>query len=257
MTAVLRNRNLAVGTFLIGLIGIVIYGTVTLLPLFLQDLLGYTAYDSGLAVSPRGIGALISLLIAGQLVGRIDSRALVAVGLGIRALSLFMLGNLNAQIGMWNIVWPNVINGFANGFLFVPLTTMTLGTLSNEQMGRGTGLYNLTRNMGASFGISMVTTMLIRGGQRHQALLAGHMSPYDLPFRDLLGQLQHFLALHFGVAPALDRAYGILYGLLRQQAMLWSYVDDFRLLAVLTLCCLPFLLLFRKGLARRRAIPSH
>ena len=254
---VLRNRNLAVGTFLIGLIGIVIYGTVTLLPLFLQDLLGYTAYDSGLAVSPRGIGALISLLIAGQLVGKIDSRALIATGLGIRALSLFMLGNLNMQIGMWNIVWPNVINGFANGFLFVPLTTLTMGTLPNEQMGRGTGLYNLTRNMGASFGISMVTTMLIRGGQRHQELLAGHMSPYDLPFRDLLSQLEHFLALHAGVAPALERAYGLMYGLLRQQAMLWSYVDDFRLLAVLTLCCLPFLLLFRIGLARKRPVPVH
>jgi DHA2 family multidrug resistance protein len=254
---VLRNGNLAVGTFLIGLIGIVIYGTVTLLPLFLQDLLGYTAYDSGLAVSPRGIGALISLLIAGQLVGKIDSRALIAVGLGIRALSLFMLGNLNMQIGMWNIVWPNVINGFANGFLFVPLTTLTMGTLSNEEMGRGTGLYNLTRNMGASFGVSMVTTLLVRGAQRHQDLMVGDLTPYNSPFRHLLHQLEHFFALHVGNAPVVQQAYDVLYRMLRQQAMLLSYVDDFRLLAILTLCCLPFLLLFRKDRTRSSGLASH
>jgi MFS transporter, DHA2 family, multidrug resistance protein len=249
---VLRNRNLAVGTFLIGLIGVVIYGTVTLLPLFLQDLLGYTAYDSGLAVSPRGIGALISLLIAGQLVGKINSRALIATGLGIRALSLFMLGNLSTQIGMWNIVWPNVINGFANGFLFVPLTTLTMSTLPNEEMGRGTGLYNLTRNMGASFGVSMVTTMLIRGGQRHQVLMVRHLTPYDLPFRELLEQLNRLFIRQGGLAPAADRAYAVIAELLRQQATLLSYIDDFRLLAVLTLCCLPFLFLFRKGRASKR-----
>jgi DHA2 family multidrug resistance protein len=254
---VLRNRNLAVGTFLIGLIGIVIYGTVTLLPLFLQDLLGYTAYDSGLAVSPRGIGALISLLIAGNLIGKIDSRILIAVGLGIRAVSLFMLGHLNLEIGMWNIVWPNVINGFANGFLFVPLTTLTMSTLSNEQMGRGTGLYNLTRNMGASFGVSMVTTMLVRGAQRHQDLLAGHVTPFNPSFRQILGQLEQYLSVHAGLAPALERAYDVLYRMLLQQATLLSYVDDFRLLAILTLCCLPFLLLFRKGLTRRRAALTH
>jgi DHA2 family multidrug resistance protein len=254
---VLRDRNLAVGCFLIGLIGVVIYGTVTLLPLFLQDLLGYSAYESGLAVSPRGIGALISLLIAGQLIGKVDSRILVAAGIAIRALSLFMLGNLNLQVSMWNIVWPNVINGFANGFLFVPLTTLTVSTLSNEQMGRGTGLYALTRNMGASFGVSMVTTLLVRGAQRHQAVMVGHLTPFDLSYRQLLGQLDHYFALHSNGVLALQRAYGMVYEILRHQAMLWAYVEDFRLLAVLTLCCLPFLLLFRKGLVRRRRLPSH
>jgi|SRR5579875_1903874 len=254
---VLRNRNLAVGTFLIGLIGVVIYGTTTLLPLFLQELMGYTAYDSGLAVSPRGIGAVFSLLIAGQLVGKIDSRALIATGLVIRATSLFMLGHLNLQVSIWNIVWPNIINGFANGFLFVPLTTLTMETLPNEQMGRGTGLYSLTRNMGASFGVSVVTTMLVRGGQRHQDVLSMHMTPYDLPFHNLFSWLEQYLARHSGLAPAAQRAYGIMYGILHQQAMLLSYVDDFRLLAILTLCCLPFLLLFRKGRARKRSAITH
>ena len=254
---VLYNRNLAVGTFLIGLIGVVIYGTTTLLPLFLQDLLGYTAYNSGLAVSPRAIGALISLAIAGQLVGKIDSRVLIAIGIVIRAVSLFMLGHINLQVSMGSIVWANIVNGFANGFLFVPLTTLTMGTLANEQMGRGTGLYNLTRNMGASFGVSMVTTMLIRGGQRHQDVLASHMTPYDQPFRNIFSQLHQYLTVHPGLAPATQRAYAVLYGILQQQAMLLSYIDDFRLLAVLTLACLPFLLLFRKGMLRRRGTMKH
>jgi MFS transporter, DHA2 family, multidrug resistance protein len=250
---VLRNGNLAVGTFLIGLVGIVIYGTVALLPLFLQDLLGYSAFNSGLAVSPRGIGALFSLLIAGQLVDRMDARVLIAAGLAIRALSLFMLGHLNAQIGMWNVVWPNIINGFANGFLFVPLTTLTMATLPDEQMGRGTGLYNLTRNMGASFGVSMVTTMLVRGGQRHQDALAAHITPYDLSFRLMMDRISHYFMLHSGAGTAVQRAYAMMYATLRQQAMLLSYVDDFRLLGIVTLCCLPFVLLFRKGISSRRA----
>ncbi|MGO8818233.1 MAG: DHA2 family efflux MFS transporter permease subunit [Terriglobia bacterium] len=254
---VLGDRNLAIGCFLIGLIGIVIYGTTTLLPLFLQDLLDYPAYQSGLAVSPRGIGAIISLIIAARLIGRVDSRWLIAVGLVIRAASLFMLGTLNLEINMWNVIWPNIINGFANGFLFVPLTTLTMGTLRYENMGKGTGLYSLTRNMGASFGISMVTTLLVRGAQRHQDLMVGHLTPYDLAFRQTLRKLDQFFLLQNGLGTSLERAYALIGQILHQQAMLWAYIDDFRLLGFLTLCCLPFLLLFRKGLTRKRPLAAH
>ncbi|HLI64009.1 MAG TPA: DHA2 family efflux MFS transporter permease subunit, partial [Terriglobales bacterium] len=113
---VLKDRNLAVGTFLIGLIGVVIYGTTALMPLFLQDLLGYPALQSGIAVAPRGIGAILSMLIAALLVGRVDSRLLITFGIFIRAVSLFMLGSLTLSVSMTNVIWPNVINGFANGF---------------------------------------------------------------------------------------------------------------------------------------------
>ena len=122
-----------------------------------------------------------------------------------------------------------------------------MSTLSNQDMGRGTGLYNLTRNMGASFGVSIVTTLLVRGAQRHQNLLARHMSAANPQFRQYLAQLEHFLTLHPGTGTALQRAYDLIYSMLRQQAMLLSYVDDFQMLAFLTLACLPFLLLFRKS----------
>ena len=144
---VLMKRNLAIGTFLIGLLGVIIYGTTALLPLFLQALIGYSAYQSGMAVAPRGIGAILSMILAAWLVGHVDERALIAIGVLIRGASLFMLGDLNLSMSMGSVIWPNIVNGFANGFLFVPLTTMTMKTLPKHLMGTGTGLYNLLRNL--------------------------------------------------------------------------------------------------------------
>ena len=242
---VLRNTNLATGTLLIGILGIIIYGTTTLLPLFLQDLIGYTAYNSGLAVAPRGIGAILSMMIAGRLIGRYDERLLIAVGIVIRSTSLFMLGDLNLTMSMGSVVWPNIVNGFANGFLFVPLTTLTMKTLPKELMGAGTGLYNLLRNMGASFGISMVTTLLTRGEQRHQNYLAAHLTAANGVYWSTVEKLSHYLAVRSGPAAGMREAMGMVLRSLRQQATLASYIDDFRLLGWLSLVCLPFLLLFR------------
>ncbi len=252
---VLANRNLATGVFLIGLLGVVIYGTTALMPLFLQDLIGYTAFDSGYAVAPRGIGAILSMMIAGWLIGRMDERLMIAIGIVIRSASLFMLGNLNLTLSMSSVVWPNIINGFANGFLFVPLTTMAVKTLPNELMGAGTGLYNLLRNLGGSMGISMVTTLLARSQQAHQDMLVGYLNNGNPVYRSTLERLSHFLAVQGGSANGLHMAKGEIYNMLGQQARLLSYVDDFRLLAYLSLACLPFLLLFRNP-GGRRARPT-
>ncbi len=239
------DRNLATGTFLIGLLGVIIYGTTALLPLFLQELIGYSAFNSGYAVAPRGIGAILSMIIAGRLIGRVDERLLMAIGIVIRAASLFMLGDLNLTMSMGSVVWPNIVNGFANGFLFVPLTTMTVKTLPNELMGAGTGLYNLVRNLGAALGISMVTTFLIRGEQAHQNYLVAHLNGSDPVYRSTLQRLTDFLAIHSGHAAAHSQALGVIYQNLHRQATLAAYIDDFRLLGLLSLVCLPFLLFFR------------
>ena len=239
------DRNLATGTFLIGILGVIIYGTTAILPLFLQELIGYSAYDSGFAVAPRGIGAIASMIIAGRLIGRVDERLLMAIGIVIRAASLFMLGDLNLSMSMGSVIWPNIVNGFANGFLFVPLTTMTMKTLPNELMGAGTGLYNLVRNLGASLGISMVTTMLIRGEQRHQNYLVAHLNGSNPVYRSALTGITGYLARHHGSIAARHQALGFIYQSLQQQATLASYIDDFRLLGFLSLVCMPFLLFFR------------
>ena len=121
-----------------------------------------------------------------------------------------------------------------------------MGTLSNELMGRGTGIYNLTRNMGASFGISMVTTLLQRDAQRRQNLMVSHLNTENPAFTSFLEKLRHLFALHAGATTAAQQSYAMVYRTLIQQATLWAYVSDFRLLAVLTVCCLPFLFLFRR-----------
>ncbi len=249
---VLANRNLATGTFLIGLLGVIIYGTTALLPLFLQYLIGYTAFDSGFAVAPRGIGAILSMILAAGLIGRVDERILITVGVLIRGASLFMLGDLNLTMSMGSVVWPNIVNGFANGFLFVPLTTMTVKTLPNELIGTGTGLYNLLRNLGGSLGISMVATLLTRSEQAHQNFLAAHLTPADPVYWSTLQRLTHFFAISGGAAGAQRMAMGMLYRDLVRQATLCSYIDDFRLLAFLSLACIPFLLLFRNPSAHHQ-----
>src|SRR6266850_3141306 len=190
---IMANRNFAVGTALMTVLGIVLYGTIALLPLFLQTLLGYPALQSGLAVSPRGIGSIASMIIVGRLIGKINGRYLLLFGFCLLAYSTYLFSDINLQISMGSIVWPGVLSGFAMGFVFVPLTTMALGTLRNDQMGNASGVFNLMRNTGGSLGIAAVTTMLARGVQVHQAAMVSHLTPYDPAFQqrmqDLTGTL--------------------------------------------------------------------
>ena len=166
-----------------------LYSTTALLPLFLQSLMGYPAFNSGMAISPRGIGAVCALMVVGRLVGRIDTRMLITFGFAVLAYSCWWLGNLNLEIATRNVMWPNVISGLAMGFIFVPLTTATMGSLSNEQMGNGAGIFNLMRNIGGSVGISMATTMVARGTQSHQAQMVAHLTPYDFPYQQQLSAM--------------------------------------------------------------------
>jgi len=254
---VLANRNFATGTALIATVGIALYGTTALLPLFLQTLLGYPALQSGLAVSPRGIGAIVSMVLVGRLIGKIDGRYLIVFGFGILAASTYLLGNIDLEITVRNIAWPQVFSGFALGFVFVPLTVIATGTLSNEQIGNATGIYNLMRNVGGSFGIAMVTTLLARGAQAHQAAMVSHLTPYDPVYRERLSEMIANLSAHGNVVTATQQAYGAMYQTLVRQATLLTYIDNFRLLAFLCLLCMPAGFLFKKVRARGGAAPMH
>ncbi|HJT25779.1 MAG TPA: DHA2 family efflux MFS transporter permease subunit [Pyrinomonadaceae bacterium] len=254
---VLANRNFATGTALIATVGIALYGTTALLPLFLQTLLGYPALQSGLAVSPRGIGAIVSMVLVGRLIGKVDGRYLIVFGFGILAASTYLLGNIDLEITVRNIAWPQVFSGFALGFVFVPLTVIATGTLNNEQIGNATGIYNLMRNVGGSFGIAMVTTMLARGAQAHQAAMVSHLTPYDPVFRERLSQMVSGFAEHSNVVTATQQAYGAMYQTLVRQATLLAYIDNFRLLAFLCLICMPAGLLFKKVRARAGPTVMH
>jgi DHA2 family multidrug resistance protein len=245
---VLKNRNFAVGVLLITVMGVVLYGSIALLPLFLQTLMGYPATASGMAVSPRGFGSILSMLIVGRLVGRVDGRWLIMFGFSVLAYSTYMLSGLNLDIAMSNVVWPNIVSGCAMGFIFVPLTTMAMGTLPNEQLGNASGVYNLMRNTGGSIGIAAMTTMLARGAQTHQAAISSHLTPYDPAFQQRLQQLTSALGLRGGGAT--QAALASIYGTVMRQSMLMSFIDNFRLLAFLSMLCVPAALLFKRVRAR-------
>jgi DHA2 family multidrug resistance protein len=254
---VLANRNFAVGTALIAAMGVVLYGTVALLPLFLQTLLGYPALESGLAVSPRGIGAVCSMIIVGRLVGKIDGRYLVMFGFAVMGFATYLLADINLEISMGSIVWPQIISGLAIGFVFVPLTVMATGTLKNEQIGNASGIFNLMRNLGGSFGIAGVATMLARGEQIHQAAIVQHLTPYDPAFQQRLKELATGFAARGNPMTASQQAYGAVYATVVGQSTLLAYIDNFRLLAFLCLLCIPAALLFKRVKAGRPVGPVH
>ena len=253
---ILRNRNFAVGTLLITMLGMILYSMVAMLPLFLQILMGYSALLSGLAITPRGLGALLTNVVVGRLIGFIDGRVLIAVGFVLVGGSGFIFSHMNLQIAMSNVVWANFLNGVGTALIFVSLATTTMGTLRNEQMGNATGIFNLMRNIGGSIGIAGMATFLDRWTQSHQAILVSHLTPYDPAYQQWLNTAQAGLKTQVGGVAAGPKALGLLYNVLGQQARLLAFMDNFRVVSYLSLLAVPLVLLFKKAKGRT-APPAH
>ncbi|MDR3750918.1 MAG: DHA2 family efflux MFS transporter permease subunit [Terracidiphilus sp.] len=244
---ILGNRNFCVGTLITGIYGFALYGVTAMLPLFLQTLLGYSALDSGLAVSPRGVGSILSMVIVGVLVNYVDGRILMGFGFALLGYSTLMLGHLNLGISIGSVIVPNLMNGFAGGFIFVPLTTMTMSRLRRQEIGNAAGIYNLMRNIGGSVGIATVTTILVRGSQSHQNYLAANLTASNSATGMLLqGMAAKFRMGGSDAVTAQYEALGALYRSVQQQASVLSYADNFRLLGYLALLCIPLVLLFQR-----------
>jgi len=254
---ILRNRNYAAGILLITTLAAVLYGTTAALPIFLQTMMGYPALQSGYTLSPRGIGAFITTMLIGRLVGKVPNRALMLTGFTLLAVSSFWLGQINLQVAMSNVIWPSVLNGVAISFIFVPLTTSTMGHLRQQQMGNATGIFNLMRNLGGSFGIAVVGTFLDRRAQIHQALMVSHLTPYDAAYKEQLAAVTAMLRTHADPVTAHIQALHLVYGRLIEQANLWSFVEDFRLFGLLCLVCLPLVLLFKKVRGGKQSVSAH
>jgi DHA2 family multidrug resistance protein len=236
---IFRNRNFLVGCILIFLFGAVVYGLITLLPLFFQELLGYTALAAGIAVAPRGLGALLFMPVIGILTGRVDNRYLVCAGFVFTGACTLWLGNATLDIGPFSLFWPIILTGAGVSLIFVPLATSTMGTLRNEEIGNASGLYNLMRNVGGSIGISIVNTLLARHEQVHRDELSHNMAQYSHTFQDQLNALTTYLSRHADPATAARQAAGLLNRILDGQAALWSFVDDFRYISALCFLCAP------------------
>jgi DHA2 family multidrug resistance protein len=244
---ILSDRNFAVGCLLMVLFGVAVYSLVTVLPLFYQELLGYTAFTAGLVVFPRGIGAILGMPVIGFLSGRADARYLLTFGFLVFGITSLMFGNVNLSVGPTTLLWPIIITGFALSFVFVPITTQAYTNLRNEEIGNASGIFNLVRNIGGSVGISISQTLLVRRADLHQNQIAGSVAQTQPWLQMQTGQLNGALGRFSNPANALPQSHGFLYRELGQQALLWAYVDVFRWTSILCFLCVFLVWLFTKA----------
>jgi DHA2 family multidrug resistance protein len=241
-----RIRSFTGGVAIGTVLGFVLYGSLVSLPLFMQQLLGWTAQTAGLWTSPRGLATAVCMPLVGYLVGRKwDPRWMLAFGMAITSLAFFGYSAMNLDSGTWDILGHQINQGVGQAFLFVPLTILTMEHISREDTAYATSLFSVMRNIGASMGVSFVTTMIARRSQMHQVRLAGTMPWNQAAAR--VDRVQAALVRH-GSDPvtAARQALGGLYGTLRQQASLMSFIDVFYLLGWLFLLTVPLVLLTRK-----------
>jgi DHA2 family multidrug resistance protein len=243
----LKDRNFALGCGLMILFGLCIYSMITVLPLFYQELLGYTAFAAGLVVGPRGIGSILGMPVIGYLGNKVDPRYLLTfgfVGFGITSL---VFGNLNLGISPWTLLAPIVITGFALSFVFVPITTQAYSTLRNDQIGNASGIFNLVRNIGGSIGISIAQTLLVRRSDLHQTEIGGYVSQTQYWFEQRISALTGYLTQHTAAPNARHVAQQTLYEQLGRQALLWSFIDVFRWMSLICFACVILVWFFRKA----------
>jgi MFS transporter, DHA2 family, multidrug resistance protein len=226
---VFSHSSFTIGNVLGIISGFGLFGTALILPLFFQTILNFTAFDTGLALLPGAISTAISMMIVGRILNRIDGRASIAFGFLIFALSTWMLGGLSTDAGFWDVFWPRLIQGFGLGFLFVPLSTISLGDIPISEMAGATGVYTLVRQLGGSFGIAILTTLLV-----HQTAIAWNV-------------------LASGVTQTHGYSIGALTGMVAQQSSMIAYNYLFRITAIVFLLATPLVLFIK---VKPRAAPA-
>lgn len=241
--SVFKDKNYSTGTIIQIVMQGVLYASLAILPQFLQNMLGYTAFLSGATMMPRGIGALLAISTCSILADRIDKRILVAVGLTLLGISTFIFGSLNLQISNINIVIPNFIMGVGMGLSMIPIIALSVETLSNEQMTNATGLQNLLKNIGSAVGTSIVGTMLTRFAQIHQYMLVGNLSSLNDNFIYRLKTTAGALMQYNAPDVANHLAQFQMYRQLIQQSTLLAFMDAFRIFGILCMGVIPLLLL--------------
>jgi DHA2 family multidrug resistance protein len=234
---VFKDRNFLIGSILIFLFGVGIYSTVTVLPLFFQELLGYTAFTAGLVVAPRGVGAICGMPIIGYLSNKADPRWLLTFGFFTFGLTTLYFGNVTLDLSPTTLLLPILITGFGLSFVFVPISTAAYGTLRNDQIGNASGVFNLMRNVGGSIGISVAQTLLTRRTIVHQNEIINSVPQTGQQFQNAINGARQALTNAVGPANTLHPAQALLYEQLSKQAAIWSFVDVFRWLSLLCFVC--------------------
>ena len=244
---VFKIRSYAVGVFLMTVVGFVLYGSLVLLPIMLQTLLGYPSLQAGIAMAPRGMGAFVMMPITGMMTGKFDARKLLTAGLVIGGGTLLWLSLINLQAGYWDIFWPQIIQGVGMSLLFVPLTTVSMDPIPREKMGNATSLFNLMRNIGGSIGIAVTGTLIARHTRVITGTLGEHVNVYDPETQQMFMQIRSaFMAAGADMVTATNRAYAALFGMISRQAAMVSFVGLFELLGFIFLALIPLVLLMKR-----------
>jgi DHA2 family multidrug resistance protein len=235
--ALFRDRNFVASNMFIFLVGVILFATLALLPPMLQNQMQYPVILTGLVTAPRGIGTLIGIIIVGRLITRFDARIIMAVGLAFTAYSLWQMTQFSLLMDTWPILISGTVQGLGLGLVWVPLSTVAFTTLPATLRNEGTALFNLLRNIGSSVGISVVIFLLTQNTQRLHASLAEHVTPYNA------GSNPAAIAAHVDTGTATGLA--ALNAMITDQAAMIAYIDDFKLMMVMTLIAIPLLLLIR------------
>jgi len=238
----------------------VLFGTLLLSPVFLQELLGYTAWKAGLVQAPRGIGSMTSMMLVGNLARfGIDTRKFIGLGFTLVAIGCWSTSRFNLQLGMWQIIWPTMVMGFGFGMIFPPSSAAAISCVPHERMGYAASLYNMMRNTGAAVGIAWMTNMLISQQQIHQSRLVEHFSVFDAWRLTNNGQGLPG-APKFSYVPQMitgqKQSFGMVYGAIQAQSAMLSFNDIYRILAVAALIMVPSFLLLR-GAQRAADVSAH
>lgn len=246
--SIFRDKNYGVGTIILTVVMGVMYASMAIMPLFLQNLLRYTAFLSGYAVMPRGIGCILAIVLTAILSkNKVDDRLVGICGLVLLGFSCLMLGNLNLEISIMNIVFPNFIFGIAMGFCMVPLTTLSVMTIENSKMANATGLQSLLKETGGAIGTSIVATLLARYSQKHQFAMVGHLNPLNPVFAQKFAAAKSMLGVYMHSAVADYGAKYLMYGTLLKQSTLWAFIDAFRVFGLVCFMIVPIVLLMKRN----------
>jgi DHA2 family multidrug resistance protein len=245
--SVFRDRNFSIGAVIIALVGFGFNSSVLLVALYTQKMLGYDAWTSGLVLAPGGLGTMIALTFSGRLVSRMDQRLMLLFGCGLNAVALVMMSDLSLGMDYWSLALPRFLQGFAQGFIFVPLQTLALATIRLNRLSNATAAYNVVRNVGGSIGVAFITTLLARRAQYHQQTLAGHLTQWSPETAGRLREWTSHFAQHGADSfTAARQATNMLYRELLEQAQVLTYADEFWLLALVFMAVLPLLPLLRR-----------
>ena len=249
--SILANKNFSLPVTLVIFLTFTLYGTGILNPIFLQEVLGYTASKAGVMMAPRGFGTMFSMLILGALARRgFDTRILIGIGFCFVSYAMWSMSGLNLQSDSFRIIWPTVVQGIGTGLVFPGLSAAALSSMHRQKMQRAASLYSVTRNLGAAIGTSYLTTLLGRREQVNQSYLTEHVSAFTLSHLRMPGGMN----LAQQVASGHREGLAMVYGMVQRQAMMLSFNDIYRMLAVLMFLMVPTFMFLQRD---RRNLPAH